>query len=120
LLGLLSRIVWVSSLSVGNPLFQLDAGVIFWVVATFWYVVLDWRLGVPFSFVTLGGYFIGRAIPIPALWMMFVLGWVFQGIGHAIYEKKSPAFLKNVTHILVGPLWIFARVCGIKATRFKV
>lgn len=36
----------------------------------------------------------------------FVLGWVFQGIGHARYEKNSPAFLRNLLHLLVGPLFL--------------
>lgn len=36
----------------------------------------------------------------------FVLGWIFQGIGHARYEKNSPAFLRNLLHLLVGPLFL--------------
>jgi uncharacterized membrane protein YGL010W len=35
----------------------------------------------------------------------FVAGWIFQFVGHA-YEGKKPAFLTNVVHVLVGPLWI--------------
>ncbi|HEY0615017.1 MAG TPA: Mpo1-like protein [Candidatus Elarobacter sp.] len=35
----------------------------------------------------------------------FVAGWVFQFVGHA-YEGKSPAFLTNLLHLLVGPLWV--------------
>ncbi len=37
---------------------------------------------------------------------LFVLGWVFQLVGHAVYEKNRPAFLRNLSHLLVGPLWI--------------
>jgi uncharacterized membrane protein YGL010W len=36
----------------------------------------------------------------------FVLGWVFQGIGHARFEKNSPAFVKNLTHLMVGPFFL--------------
>lgn len=36
---------------------------------------------------------------------LFILGWIFQFIGHFIFEKKSPAFLKNLEHLLIGPLW---------------
>ena len=43
---------------------------------------------------------------------LFVFGWVLQFVGHYVYEKRSPAFMKNLTHLLVGPLWILA-----KATR---
>lgn len=37
----------------------------------------------------------------------FVIGWTLQFIGHA-YEGKKPAFLTNLAHLLVGPLWIVA------------
>jgi len=36
----------------------------------------------------------------------FALGWVFQGIGHAVFEKNKPAFLKNLAHLLVGPAFL--------------
>lgn len=36
----------------------------------------------------------------------FVIGWVFQSIGHAVYEKNSPAFFRNVVHLLVGPAYL--------------
>jgi uncharacterized membrane protein YGL010W len=36
----------------------------------------------------------------------FLLGWIFQGIGHARFEKNRPAFFKNVAHLLVGPLFL--------------
>ena len=35
----------------------------------------------------------------------FVVGWIFQFAGHA-FEGKSPAFLTNLLHLLVGPLWV--------------
>lgn len=44
----------------------------------------------------------------------FVLGWVFQGIGHARYEKKSPAFLRNVVHLLVGPLFLVNELLRVR------
>lgn len=37
---------------------------------------------------------------------LFVLGWAFQFVGHGIYEKKSPAFARNLVHLLVGPMWV--------------
>jgi uncharacterized membrane protein YGL010W len=36
----------------------------------------------------------------------FACGWVFQAIGHAVYEKRSPAFLRNLVHLLVGPAFM--------------
>lgn len=91
----------------------LDAGLGLWMIATFWYLTLDWKIAAPFSFFTLAGYFLGRAIPPVGLISIFVLGWVFQGVGHALYEKRSPAFFQNFIHLLIGPLWIYGQISGI-------
>ena len=36
----------------------------------------------------------------------FVIGWVFQLIGHR-FEGSKPKFLENLVYLLVGPLYIF-------------
>lgn len=36
----------------------------------------------------------------------FVIGWIFQAIGHIVFEKKSPAFQRNLVHLLIGPLFL--------------
>ncbi len=109
LLGLLASLVIAGG---SDSLIRLDGGVLLLIAATLWYLILDWRLAVPFALVAAGFYFVGRAIPTPWLWALFILGWVFQFIGHYAYEKKSPAFFKNIEHILIGPLWVFANLVG--------
>ncbi|MBL0386314.1 DUF962 domain-containing protein [Tumebacillus sp. ITR2] len=42
---------------------------------------------------------------------LFVVGWIFQFIGHA-FEGNPPSFFKNPIYLLVGPLWILKRVAG--------
>jgi uncharacterized membrane protein YGL010W len=44
----------------------------------------------------------------------FVLGWVFQGVGHARFEKNSPAFFKNLTHLMVGPFFLINELFRIR------
>ena len=39
---------------------------------------------------------------------LFVAGWVFQFIGHAI-EGNQPAFFSNPLYLLVGPWWLVRR-----------
>ncbi|ALH96296.1 DUF962 domain-containing protein [Acinetobacter equi] len=39
--------------------------------------------------------------------MIFVVGWVFQFIGH-FYEKKKPAFMDDVIGLAIGPLFVLA------------
>jgi uncharacterized membrane protein YGL010W len=45
----------------------------------------------------------------------FVVGWVFQFVGHA-YEGKAPAFLTNLLHLLVGPLWVASHLVPSSAS----
>lgn len=40
----------------------------------------------------------------------FAVGWVFQGVGHAVYEKNRPAFFKNLVHLLVGPAFLMNEI----------
>ncbi|GAC1387725.1 MAG: DUF962 domain-containing protein [Vulcanimicrobiaceae bacterium] len=39
----------------------------------------------------------------------FVIGWVFQLIGHR-YEGNKPKFLENLIYLLIGPLYVFEEV----------
>jgi len=39
---------------------------------------------------------------------LFVVGWVFQFVGHAI-EGNQPAFFRNPIHLLIGPIWLLRR-----------
>jgi len=45
---------------------------------------------------------------------VFVLGWVFQGVGHARFEKNRPAFFKNLAHLLVGPLFLLNELLHVR------
>jgi uncharacterized membrane protein YGL010W len=90
-------------------LLPLPVALGFWAVTAAWYGWMDWRLGVPFALMVAGALVLGQAMVAPALWAMFVGGWIFQGIGHGVYEKRSPSFFSNLRHILVGPIWIFSR-----------
>ena len=38
---------------------------------------------------------------------IFVVGWVFQFVGH-FYEKKKPAFMDDIIGLAVGPLFVLA------------
>jgi uncharacterized membrane protein YGL010W len=61
------------------------------------------------TYVAIAGLAVLYVIAVFVTWPFaiaaFVIGWVFQFVGHA-YEGKSPAFLTNLFHLLVGPLWV--------------
>jgi uncharacterized membrane protein YGL010W len=84
-------------------------------VAFLFYLTLDAPLGLVLmlEFVLLD--IAARAI---ADWRVglgaFVMGWVFQGIGHVRYEKNRPAFFKNLVHLMVGPLFLLNELFRIR------
>jgi len=47
---------------------------------------------------------------------LFLGGWALQLIGHAPYERNRPAFLRNLAHILVGPLRLLRKLRNALAT----
>ena len=73
---------------------------------------LDVALGAMMLVVSVALAAAGRVVSVPVAAFLFVMGWVLQFVGHYIYEKKSPAFFRNVTPLLVGPLWILAKATG--------
>jgi len=77
------------------------------------YAILDWRLAAIMLVISVAFYFIGAAIPFWINVALFVVGWIFQFVGHSVYEKRSPAFLTNAVHLLVGPLWILNDVVHV-------
>lgn len=40
------------------------------------------------------------------------VGWVVQLAGHAVWEKKAPAFTRNLLQSLVGPVYFLAVLFG--------
>lgn len=70
------------------------------------YLWLDLRLGAAMIAFSLLVYLGARLLPWPAALGTFLAGWIIQFVGHGVYEKRSPAFLSNLAHLLVGPLWV--------------
>ena len=40
----------------------------------------------------------------------FGVGWVWQLIGHQVFEKRRPAFVDNIIQLLIGPLFFAAEI----------
>lgn len=63
-------------------------------------------LSIPLAVVAI---FVHRFWPVPAA--MFVVGWIFQFVGHAV-EGKPPEFLHDWRYLFVGLRWWKAKVSG--------
>jgi uncharacterized membrane protein YGL010W len=85
-------------------------------LAAAWYLWLDLPLG---AAVTVAAGLLDLAARRAGDWRIgaaaFVVGWIFQGIGHAVYEKRSPAFLRNLVHLLIGPAFLVNEALRIRS-----
>ena len=107
LIGLLLR--W-DFFTVGR--FGVSAGYLVLAGATLFYLVIAPSLALPMLAVSAFLGTLGRVMPLWWAVGLFVLGWLFQLVGHLGYEKKSPAFLTNAGHLLIGPLWVLEAAMG--------
>lgn len=79
---------------------------------TLYYLTLDPILALLMLAVSALFVMVGRPMGFAAGLGLFVFGWIVQFVGHYAYEKKSPAFFRNLVHLLVGPLWVLAKATG--------
>ena len=82
------------------------------VLVTLYYLTLDPPLALLMLAASALFIWIGRSMSPWLSLGLFIGAWVLQFVGHYAYEHRSPAFFRNLTHLLVGPLWVLA-----KATR---
>lgn len=93
----------------------LTAGEILIAVVVLYYATLDLPLAgamlAAFAVLDLAARAVGD---LPVGLAAFLVGWVFQAIGHAVYEKNRPAFFKNLLHLLVGPLFLVNELLRVR------
>lgn len=100
---------------IGGLPVTLSAAWLMFAVASVYYLVLDVPLGMMMACVSalcvaFGAWVAAQSTP---LWLaagigLFVVGWVFQFIGHIAYEHRKPAFVDDVIGLLIGPLFVLA------------
>lgn len=75
--------------------------------ACVFYFVLDLRLGL--AMLAFNGAALGLGLQGGLVYgiALFVVGWVFQFVGH-YYEGKKPAFVDDLVGLLIGPLFVVA------------
>ncbi|MBP0592370.1 DUF962 domain-containing protein [Paraburkholderia sp. LEh10] len=108
---LLSRPAWTFA---ARPFALSPAWVLLGLVVVY-YFVLDVPLGLMMTAVSALCIACGMwlAAQSTVAWLasgigLFVVGWVFQFVGHAAYEHRKPAFVDDLTGLLIGPLFVLA------------
>lgn len=96
------------------------------VVTSLYYLRLDLRFGAVMSaLLTLSVYVSALVATQPTMfWLvsgigLFVIGWVFQFIGH-FYEGKKPAFVDDIMGLIIGPLFVVAEAAFLLGLRKEV
>jgi uncharacterized membrane protein YGL010W len=112
LIGLLTQVTLFDAGTI-----RIDAAMVLIGLASAYYFIAEWRLGLAMIAVSVGFYFVSAAVGLWINLALFILGWIFQFIGHKVYEHKNPAFFRNFVHLLIGPLWILNDILPVVRTR---
>mgnify|MGYP001760072853 CR=1 FL=1 len=93
-------------------------------LASVWfYLRLDLRLGLVMSALLAACLGAGQALAVQStsVWLsaglgLFLLGWVIQFVGH-YYEGRKPAFVDDLSGLIVGPLFVVAELAFMLGLR---
>lgn len=109
--ALLARVQWETAGLV------ISADWVVWTLATAWYLTLGQRALTLSTAGALAGL-VALAHPLGTAplgawlgWSLgsFVVGWVFQFIGH-FWEGRKPAFVDDLRGLLIGPMFVVAEL----------
>ena len=104
----------------------LSPAVLVIVLTSLFYLRLDLRFGVAMTMFLLVCLWLGQLLAGAGTvaWLvwgigMFVVGWIFQFVGH-YYEGRKPAFVDDVIGLIIGPLFVAAEVAFAMGLRKEV
>lgn len=114
-------IVIALQILLSRPLWEMGAwfvtpALVVAILASVFYLALDRPLGILMAVLLALTVLLGNQVAAlsTAAWLswgigLFVVGWVFQFIGH-YFEGKKPAFVDDIMGLAVGPLFVVAEV----------
>lgn len=112
---LLSRPQWAGG--------WLSPAVLVSLASAWFYLRLELRLGVLMTALLGLCVWAGHVLALQGtlIWLssgigMFVAGWAIQFVGHH-YEGRKPAFVDDVTGLIVGPLFVVAELAFVVGLR---
>ena len=115
---LLSRPQWAGG--------WLSPAVLVSLASAWFYLRLELRLGVLMTVLLGLCVWAGQVLAQQStlVWLasgvgMFVVGWAIQFVGHH-YEGRKPAFVDDVTGLIVGPLFVVAELAFLLGLRHEL
>lgn len=114
----LAAVLPLSLLSVTAFGLQTNAAVLLVMPALILWIVFDVAIGmaivgaaIPLLF---AATMIASYVSVARVWTitagLIVLGWALQIVGHSWFEHRRPALLDNPIHMLISPMFIFAKL----------
>ncbi|MDH4557787.1 DUF962 domain-containing protein [Pseudomonas sp. BN417] len=95
-------------------------------VSALYYFRLDLRFGLVMAVLLWLSLWVGAVLAVQgtATWLgvglsMFLVGWVIQFVGH-YYEGRKPAFVDDLTGLIIGPLFVVAELAFMLGLRKEV
>lgn len=109
---------WLHLASLGG--FDLNAGHLVLLASLAFYLPLSPLYAVLMLLAGLGSLFLSQRLEATlglqqarvVIVGIAVFAWIVQLAGHTVWEKRSPAFTKNLLQALVGPIYFLALVLG--------
>jgi len=84
----------------------IDLAIVLAAATLVYYAVIDLRGALISTVLFAIIYMIAIHVPWQISLAAFVIGWVFQLVGHR-FEGTKPKFLENLVYLLIGPLYFF-------------
>lgn len=104
---------WVKLVEIpGASGYMLSLGHLAFFGGVGWYLSMNVRLGLLMALFFVACFPIAAYTPVWAVVAIAIVAWGIQLAGHSIWEKNRPAFLKNMAHALIGPLFFMAILTG--------
>ncbi|NWB25095.1 MULTISPECIES: DUF962 domain-containing protein [unclassified Pseudomonas] len=101
----------------------LSPAVVLALLSAWFYLRLELALGVLMTVLMGLSVWAGHVLAAQStlVWLssgigMFVVGWVIQFVGH-YYEGRKPAFVDDVSGLIVGPLFVVAELAFLVGLR---
>jgi uncharacterized membrane protein YGL010W len=118
---LLSRPLWLT-----HDILPVTPALIISIVLGIYYLWLDIPLGLFMCSILVSMLKIAAplAMEVTDSWLtwglgLFVIGWIFQSIGH-IWEGKKPAFFDDLIGLIIGPLFVAAELVFLMGGRSEL
>jgi uncharacterized membrane protein YGL010W len=98
--------------------FHINVGVILAAPVLIYWILLDLTIGLAiagaaalllFAAATIAGHASVIVVWTTSL-VLIVIGVAMQIIGHQVFERRQPALVDNPTHLLLGPVFVMAKL----------